>query len=424
MLRLRGTAPAPLGLLGLLLSLGFAGGLHAQGQGRLQGSVVDENGNPIADVAVTITSSEIAYENKLTTDKKGRFTVIFVDATRVYTLHFEKEGYQTTELQDKVSIGSNTKKTYTVPSKSAPASAPAAAEPSQSRNPAINLFNDGVVAYQAGDTESAKQKFNEAIAKDDKLAAPYAALAGLYLEEKNYEQAKAMAERTLELEPDNSRAVRVLYDVYHATGDEAKAAATLAKLKTVGGGTEAAIRVFNEGADAARLGDLDSARKRFEEAVQIDPELAPAHAALARILLGQKHYQEAIAASDKALDLEPGRADVLKVKYEAYRGLGDDASALKLFQEMVASDPVGTAKALFERGVEMFNAGNTAGAKAAFEQAIQADPKHAKAHYMLGLCYVNAGNNPKAKEQLQRFLELAPDDPDAGTAKEMLKYVG
>jgi len=420
---LRPLRGAALALLGLLLSLGFAGGLHAQGQGRLQGTVVDEKGDPIADVAVTITSDEIAYENKLSTDKKGRFTVIFVDATRAYTLHFEKQGYQTTELQDKVGIGSNTKKSYTVPSTSAPAAAPAV-EPSQSRNPAINLFNEGVVAYQAGDAETAKQKFNEAVAKDGELAAPYAALAGLYLEEKNYEQAKAMANRTLELEPDNSRAIRVLYDVYHATGDEAQAAALLAKLKSVGGGTDAAVRVFNEGADAARLGDLDGARKRFEEAVQIDPELAPAHAALARILLGQKHYQEAIAAGDKALDLEPGRADVLKVKYEAYRGLGDDASALRIFQEMVASDPAGTAKALFDRGVEMFNAGNTAGAKTAFEQAILADPKHAKGHYMLGLCYVNAGENPKAKEQLQRFLELAPDDPDAGTAKEMLKYVG
>ena len=420
---LRPLRGAALALLGLLLLLGFAGGLYVQGQGRLQGTVVDEKGDPIADVAVTITSDEIAYENKLSTDKKGRFTVIFVDATRAYTLHFEKQGYQTTELQDKVGVGSNTKKSYTVPSTSAPAAAPAV-EPSQSRNPAINLFNEGVVAYQASDAETAKQKFNEAVAKDGELAAPYAALAGLYLEEKNYEQAKAMANRTLELEPDNSRAIRVLYDVYHATGDEAQAAALLAKLKSVGGGTDAAVRVFNEGADAARLGDLDGARKRFEEAVQIDPELAPAHAALARILLGQKHYQEAIAAGDKALDLEPGRADVLKVKYEAYRGLGDDASALRIFQEMVTSDPAGTAKALFDRGVEMFNAGNISGAKTAFEQAILADPKHVKGHYMLGLCYVNTNKNPKAKEQLQRFLELAPDNPNASTAKEMLKYIG
>jgi Tfp pilus assembly protein PilF len=42
---------------------------------------------------------------------------------------------------------------------------------------------------------------------------------------------------------------------------------------------------------------------------------------------------------------------------------------------------------------------------------------------MLGLCYVNSGDNAKAKEHFSRFLELAPDDPDAGTAAEMVQYL-
>ncbi len=42
---------------------------------------------------------------------------------------------------------------------------------------------------------------------------------------------------------------------------------------------------------------------------------------------------------------------------------------------------------------------------------------------MLGLCYVGEDNKEKAKEHLGKFLELAPNDPDAGTAQEMLKYL-
>jgi Tfp pilus assembly protein PilF len=72
----------------------------------------------------------------------------------------------------------------------------------------------------------------------------------------------------------------------------------------------------------------------------------------------------------------------------------------------------------------MFNAGNMAGAQQALEQALQADPDLPKAHYTLGLAYANTGDSAKAKEHLQRFLELAPDDPDAATAKEMLDYLG
>ena len=58
-----------------------------------------------------------------------------------------------------------------------------------------------------------------------------------------------------------------------------------------------------------------------------------------------------------------------------------------------------------------------------FEAIVAGQPNHAKSHYMLGMCYAGEDNKPKAKEHFEKFLSLAPDDPDAGTAKELLKYV-
>ena len=43
---------------------------------------------------------------------------------------------------------------------------------------------------------------------------------------------------------------------------------------------------------------------------------------------------------------------------------------------------------------------------------------------MLGLVYVNTGDSAKAKEHLQKFIDLAPDDPEVATAKQMLDYAG
>ncbi len=34
------------------------------------------------------------------------------------------------------------------------------------------------------------------------------------------------------------------------------------------------------------------------------------------------------------------------------------------------------------------------------------------------------GANAAAKKQLERFLQLAPNDPEANSAREMLKYLG
>lgn len=417
--------PFHIAALALLVGLIAAGCLFAQAQGRLQATVVDENGEPLAGVEVSVTNEEIAYEQQVTTDKKGRFSIIFVDATRTYNFKFVKEGYQPTDTPFKTGVGGNTRHTFTVPSgKAAPAAAPPPGEAVRSRNPAINVFNEGVAAFQGGDAAGAKEKFHKAIEMDPDLVAPYSALAGIFLDERDFAQAEAMANKVLALEPENTRALRVLYDAYRETGRDADADATLGKLKTLDRGTDTAVRVFNEGAEAARLGDLKTAKARFTEALEVDPELAPAYAALATVHLTQKAYAEALAAADQALDIDPGRADALKVKYEVYRGLGDDAKAREVFQELVAQDPAGTARALYDRGIDMFNAGNTAGAKTAFEQALEADAGNARAHYMLGLCYVNSGESAKAKEQLQEFLELAPDDPDAATAKEMLKFLG
>ena len=43
-------------------------------------------------------------------------------------------------------------------------------------------------------------------------------------------------------------------------------------------------------------------------------------------------------------------------------------------------------------------------------------PRLARAHYLLGLILYSLDEG-KAKEHLRRFLDLAPDDPDAAEAR-------
>jgi tetratricopeptide (TPR) repeat protein len=79
-----------------------------------------------------------------------------------------------------------------------------------------------------------------------------------------------------------------------------------------------------------------------------------------------------------------------------------------------------TAIRLLNKGVADFNASRILEAIAAFERAEKADPTLAKTHYMLGLAYVNADQKEKAATHLAKFLEMAPDDENAETAKAML----
>jgi tetratricopeptide (TPR) repeat protein len=394
----------------------------AQAQGRLQATVADAEGNLAPGVEVLVTQDEIGFHKTAKTDKRGRFTLLVLDATRVYTFRFEKEGMPAVTQTHKIEAGGASRHTFTL----APQAAAAAVDApvTSGRNRAINTFNEGVKALQSGDKVTARAKLEEVVAIDAEMPQPYSVLGGLYLEAKEYDRAIAAAEKLLELSPDDPAALLVLYDTHVAKGETAAAEQYLARLGAAGGGTDAAIRVFNAGADAARAGDLDAAITLFAKAVEIDPELAPAHAASARLLLARERYQDALTAAEQALDIDPDLVEVQRVRYEAYRRLGQEDKALEVFEELAATDPEGLAEALYEQGRNAFQAGDTAQAVQALEQAVQANPDHARAHYMLGLAYANSDQKAKAKEHLQKFVELAPDDPEASAAKEMIAYLG
>lgn len=399
-----------------------AAGALAIGQGRLQATVVDAQGNPVADVEVRITQDEIGYESTAKTNKRGRFNLMVIDATRVYTFEFTKEGMPKAVQTFKIESGGVSQHTFTL-APSAP-TAPAEGTVTEGRNRAINAFNEGVAALQSGDKATARTKFEEAQSIDPDMPQTYSVLANLYVEAKEYDQAIATAQKLLELSPDDPAALVTLYDAHYAKGDTATAQQFLDRLSAAGGGTDAAVRVFNAGADAARAGNLDTALTLFGKAVELDPELAPAHAAQARLLIARERFEEALAAADKALAIDPDMIDVQRVRYDSLRRLGREEEAKEVFAVLAAADPEGLAESLYERGKAAFESGDSTAALTALEQAVQADPDHARAHYMLGLAYANSGDNAKAKQHLQTFLQLAPNDPEASTAKQMIEYMG
>src|SRR6185436_17332110 len=107
---------------------------------------------------------------------------------------------------------------------------------------------------------------------------------------------------------------------------------------------------------------------------------------------GHKRYKEALEIGNQLLALDPQSLEAQTIRYEAYKGLGDQAKAKEAFAAMSASNPGQTADSFFKQGVALFNANNIEQARAAFERVLAADPNHAKAHYMLGLSYANAGD--------------------------------
>src|SRR5580765_3768066 len=81
--------------------------------------------------------------------------------------------------------------------------------------------------------------------------------------------------------------------------------------------------------------------------------------------------------------------------------------------QLNASSPLGaggggSADALFNNGVILWNSGKIPEAKKQFEAAIAAKPDHADAHYQLGMALVNEGNLKGAAAEFDTYLKLAP----------------
>jgi len=288
--------------------------------------------------------------------------------------------------------------------------------------PHEELYNEGIDAVQAEQIDLAIAKFRESIEKKDDFALAYSALAGLYFERQQYDDTLAAAGRLIELDPNNPRGHRLRYEVYKALGRKEEADAELAALKALDQGGDTVALIYNDGVDALKQGNVEYAKARFREALDIDPGLKQALALLGQLAVAAGNYQEALDLAGRALVSDPGYDKALRVRWEAYRGLGDAENEKAAFAALAAVNPQVVAVEFYNEGAKLFESGDTAGAQARFEKVLEIDPDHALAHYRLGICLV--GSDPAgAKTHLQRFIELDPDNDEVAVAKEMIAYL-
>ena len=402
-----------------------AGPLWAAAQGRVFGTLIDEQEQPLAGVTVTIKNLDTNDETVRETNKKGKFTVVLLDATKRLAIRREKEGYQSFEEALEPVVGDVLRATWRLVkgsgAQAGPATAPAApAGPEATTAKAARLYEAGAEAFEAGDLDLALEKFQEFAAEHPDLPEVHRALAMTYLRKESYPEAAAAAERLLELESGDSTGARIRLEAYREMGDEERAAEALAKLEEIEPSADTARLVFNSGVGLFQAGDLEGAVERFERAVEMDPELAPAYSVLASIYLNLGQYEKSIANAERHLELAPNDPRSYGILYLDHRILGDQDKADEAFAAMKAANPGFLGEEFLEFGIRDFNAGNVAAAREIFERVLETLPDQPKAHYYLALCQLSAGDTAQAKEHLQRFVELAPDDPDAATARDML----
>jgi tetratricopeptide (TPR) repeat protein len=162
--------------------------------------------------------------------------------------------------------------------------------------------------------------------------------------------------------------------------------------------------LINLGLALAREGKLDEAIFYYTEALQMDPDNAPAHNNLGVALARKGKFDDAIFHYSEALRIRP--------RYpEARINLGNALAGQDKLDEAIAqySKALGYEEAHYNLGLALARQGNLGQAIIHYSKALQMSPDYAEAHYHLGLALARQGKLDQAIVHYSKALQMRPD---------------
>jgi tetratricopeptide (TPR) repeat protein len=158
----------------------------------------------------------------------------------------------------------------------------------------------------------------------------------------------------------------------------------------------------------------------FELAPLIRDLYAETGIALAEERMRTGALDEALELFRLVLDFEP-KATAARAGMAVIHTQRGDAEAVERELRLVLQDEPRSVQALNGLGVVVLGRGNQAEAEAFFRRAAEADPGYPLTWVNLGQALAgDPSRRAEATRSFERFLELAPDDPDAGRVRALL----
>lgn len=281
-----------------LVSLGIGGLLWtataawAQ-SGSIRGRVVDENGDPLADVEVVIEFlGGVTRTRNAGTNDRGEFIVAGLP-TGSYRVTYKKEGYQPIFQEVRVPA----REVLRIDDAVLPA-LEGGEDPEL-----VKIFGEGVEAAKRGDFQEALTAFERYTEQvPDSAEAHFN--AGFAAEQlKDLDRAIQHYEKAAELRPGYYEAHLALGDIYGVKRDWSKAAENLEKVLELR--PEEILPLYNYGVVQMNLQNMAAAQEAFQKVVTLDPARADAYFQLGLVLVNQGKTEDAIPHFEKYLELEP-----------------------------------------------------------------------------------------------------------------------
>lgn len=175
-------------------------------------------------------------------------------------------------------------------------------------------------------------------------------------------------------------------------------------------------RIHTElGASYYEIGKLGVALQELNEAISIDPKYVPAYNTLALVHMALREDDKARKRFQEALRLDPNDSDVNNNYGRFLCDRKQEKEAIKYFLAAIRN-PLYTRveDAYVNAGICARRAGDQSSAEDFFQRALKLKPDDARALINLSQLHYTKGDIAQAKAALTRFMQVVPS-PDAGT---------
>ncbi len=181
-------------------------------------------------------------------------------------------------------------------------------------------------------------------------------------------------------------------------------------------------KLFEDGVTASRAGDHDGAIAKFEAAAAAVPSCFDCYYNIGVAYMQKKDPAQAEASWKKALEAKPDYAEAMNALATLYNNQKrfDEAAAMGAKAASAGGGAGGSADAVYNQGIILWNQGKIPEAKTKFEEALKANPNHAESHFQLGMALLNEGKIPDAVGSFETYLKVAPTGQYAEQAKQLV----
>lgn len=310
----------PGALLGFLVLFGLVFSFPAMAQNRIiKGKVVNEQGEPIKDAAVSIQGMDIKREYKVKTNKQGDYFYMGIPFG-VYRVVVRAKGYAPDYQQNiKPQLGDETAVDFTLKpgdpnQKLAYELTPEEIEKlkeemkkAEERKAASaevkGFFDAGLELAQQGKYDEAIEQYEKALEKDPEQAYIQANLADALSKVEKYDEALAAYQKAVSLKPDDAAIYTNMGVVLGKLGKTKESQDAFKKAAELNP-QSAAQNFYNLGATMVNSGNTKEAAAAFRQAIQSDPNYGEAYYQLGICLSGDpESMQEAIKVLQKYIEI-------------------------------------------------------------------------------------------------------------------------